>query len=387
MGIFDRFNFNKQETIGSPKMPVQTGREEFGSMSFSMETDLPVIKEVRNKDWVEYGYDNLYPQYLQQLFNTSPTHQAIVKTKSLMIVGDGYSIESDHLDEKAKMEVAQLINQINNQMYETTLDQQLYGAFAYEIIWSLDFKRIIKVNRVDPATLRSGKYKENFVDCWYYSRDWSNRQEEIKEIYSFEESDGENFRQLLYVPCQTVSNEYYGEPSYLAGIDWINLEASTGLYYKSLIENGFNPSILVKFYRKPKNKEERDSIVNGLKKSYGGVKNSGKAMVVFSDGKELAPDIEPIANQNVDKQFTVIADQITTKILTAGRVTTPEMFGIAVPGQLGTGDFGVKVAAFNAFVVKPEQRVIENTVNRILLANGYDVNYRITPLTFDIPQK
>jgi hypothetical protein len=109
MGIFDRFNFNKQETIGSPKMPVQTGREEFGSMSFSMETDLPVIKEVRNKDWVEYGYDNLYPQYLQQLFNTSPTHQAIVKTKSLMIVGDGYSIESDHLDEKANMEVAQLI--------------------------------------------------------------------------------------------------------------------------------------------------------------------------------------------------------------------------------------------------------------------------------------
>ena len=386
MGILDRFNFSK--ATPEPTQPTKNvDREHFGSMSFTMETDLPVIKEVRNKDWVEYGYDNLYPQYLQQLFNTSPTHQAIVKTKSLMIVGNGYTIESEHLDEKAKMQVAQLINQVNNQMYETTLDQQIYGAFAYEIIWSLDFKRIIKVNRVDPATLRSGKYKENFVDCWYYSRDWSNRHEDIKEIYAFEESDGENFRQLLYVPCQTVSNEYYGEPSYLAGIDWINLEASTGLYYKSLIENGFNPSILVKFYRKPKNKEERDAIVNGLKKSYSGVKNSGKAIVVFSDGKELAPDIDPIASQNVDKQFTVIADQITTKILTAGRVTTPELFGIAVPGQLGTGDFGIKVAAFESFVVRPEQRVIENTVNRILLANGFDVKYKITPLTFQIPQK
>jgi hypothetical protein len=386
MRLLNLFNLGKQEEQVTP-MPQIKGREEFGSMSFTMETDLPVIKEVRGKDWVEFGYDNLYPQYLQKLFNTSPTHQAIVKTKSLMIVGDGYTIDDSHLDEKAKMQVQQLINQINNQMYETTLDQQLYGAFAYEIIWSLDFKRIIKVNRVDPATLRSGKFCENFVDKWYYSRDWTNRQEDIKEIYSFEEADGENFRQLLYVPCQTVSNEYYGEPSYMASIDWINLEASTGLYYKSLIENGFNPSILVKFYRKPKNKEERDAIVNGLKKSYGGVKNSGKAMVVFSDGKELAPDIEPINAQNVDKQFTVIADQITTKILTGGRVTTPELFGIAVPGQLGTGDFGVKVASFNAFVVRPEQRVIENTVNRILLANGFDVKYSIKPLDFNLPQK
>lgn len=385
MGLLNLFNFSKQEQVAVT--PQVRGREEFGSMSFTMETDLPVIKEVRGKDWVEYGYDNLYPQYLQKLFNTSPTHQAIVKTKSLMIVGDGYTIEDSHLDEKAKMQVQQLINQVNKQMYETTLDQQIYGAFAYEVIWSLDFKRIIKVNRVDPATLRSGKFSENFVEKWYYSRDWTNRHEDIKEIYSFEEADGENFRQLLYVPCQTVSNEYYGEPSYMASIDWINLEASTGLYYKSLIENGFNPSILVKFYRKPKNKEERDAIVNGLKKSYSGVKNSGKAMVVFSDGKELAPDIDPINAQNVDKQFTVIADQITTKILTGGRVTTPELFGIAVPGQLGTGDFGVKVSSFNAFVVRPEQRVIENTVNRILLANGFDVKYKITPLEFNLPQK
>ena len=100
MGIFDRFNFSK--TTPQPTQPVKNAdREEFGSMSFSMETDLPVIREVRNKDWVEYGYDNLYPHYLQQLFNTSPTHQAIVKTKSLMIVGDGYTIETNHLDEKA----------------------------------------------------------------------------------------------------------------------------------------------------------------------------------------------------------------------------------------------------------------------------------------------
>jgi len=384
MGITDIFKFGSNKpTEAKPTTSAPRGREEFGSMSFTMETDLPVIKEMRGKDWVQYGEDNLYPQYLQQLFNTSPTHQAIIKAKSLMVAGEGYEMNDSHLSETDKINVKKIINQVERQMYETTMDQQLYGAFAYEVIWSLDFSKIIKVNRVDPATLRSGKLENNFVDCWYYSRNWADRQQEIKEIYSFEEADGENFRQLLYVPCQTVSNEYYGEPSYLAAIDWINLEASTGLYYKSLIENGFNPSILVKFYRKPKSKEERDSIVGGLKKSYGGVKNSGKAMVIFSDGKELAPDVEPISTQNVDKQFTVIAEQITTKILTGERVTTPELFGIAIPGQLGTGDFAAKVAAFDKFVVTPDQRVIESTVNRILLANGYDVKFRIKKISYN----
>ena len=386
MALKDIFKFGSSkptETTQSQDSTSKAGREVFGSMSFAMETDLPVIKEMRGKDWVLYGEDNLYPQYLQQLFNTSPTHQAIVKAKSLMVAGNGYTIQDSHLSETDKIQVQKLINQIQAQMYETTMDEQMYGAFAYEIIWSLDFSKIIKVNRVDPACLRSGKMENNFVDCWYYSRNWADRQEEIKEIYSFEESDGENFRQLLYVPCQTVSNEYYGEPSYLAAVNWINLESSTGLYYKSLIENGFNPSILVKFYRKPKSKEERDSIVSGLKKSYAGVKNAGKMLAIFSDGKDLAPDVDPIATQNVDKQFTIIAEQITQKIMIGERVTSTEILGLATPGQLGSGDFDQKVKVFQKLVIAPEQRTIEQTVNRILLTNGYNVDYKIIPFNFN----
>jgi hypothetical protein len=375
------FNFSKSKSKTESESLTSTGPDEFGSMSLALQTDLPIIKETQNKDWVNYGIDNLYPEFLKELFNMSPTHQAIIKTKSLMVVGDGFIVDTDHLNEADKVHVNQLVTQIDRSLYETSLDQQLYGAFAYEIIWSLDFKRIIKVNRVDPSQLRSGKYQENFIDKWYFSRDWSNRREDIKEIYSFEESDGQNYRQLLYVPCQQVSNEYYGEPNYQAAVNWINLEAQTGTYYKSLIENGFNPSIMVKFYRKPASKEERSDIVKGLKKSYGGVKNTGKAMVIFSDGKELAPDIDPIATQNVDKQFTVIADQIVTKILTGERVVTPELFGIMVPGQLGSGDFENKVKAFQKFTIRPEQRIIEQTVNRILLTNGFDVNFKLNPFT------
>ena len=55
-------------------------------ISLSIMVDLPRIKESRNKVYVEYGVDNLYPEFLKDLYSSSPTHNAIVKTKSLMVV-------------------------------------------------------------------------------------------------------------------------------------------------------------------------------------------------------------------------------------------------------------------------------------------------------------
>jgi hypothetical protein len=164
-------------------------------------------------------------------------------------------------------------------------------------------------------------------------------------------------------------------------MDWITLESQVGLYYRSLIENGFNPSMVVKFYRKPASQEERDDVVSGLKRSFGGVKRAGKAIVMFSDGKELSPDVTPIEVSNVDKQFTIISDQITQKILTGERATTPELFSIMVPGQLGNGDFETKVKCFTKFVVQPDQRVFENAVNDILKLNGFNIHYKLKPFT------
>ena len=380
MSFLENIGLKKKASIS---VDVKDGGDAVGGFSLSAVTDLPKIKENRNSEWVNYGDDNLYPEYLKDMYNTSPTHNAIVKTKSLMVVGDGYTWDDTLLNERQKIEVIKILQDIDRDSYEYSLDYQLQGAMAFEIIWSLDFSKVVMVNRIDVSKLRSGKFEDGKVEEWYYKRDWSDRREEAVCIYSLDLSDRENHRQLLYIPGQMVSNEYYGEPSYLSAMDWITLESQVGLYYRSLIDNGFNPSVVVKFYRKPNSPEERNEIVSGLKSTYGGVKKAGKVMVLFSDGKELAPDVEPVAVQNVDKQFTVISDQITTKILTGERATTPELFGIATPGQLGTGDFETKMKVFEKWVIRPDQRIYEKAVNEILKLNGYDVNFKLNPLTIN----
>lgn len=351
------------------------------SITMAIQTDLPYIHADRTNEWVNYGDDNLYPEYLKDLYNTSPTHNAIVKTKAEMVVGEEWTYDTTLLSEADNIKILSILSQIERDKLPLSLDYQIFGAMAFEIIWSLDFSRIVEVNRIDVSKLRSGKYEDGYVTEWYYKRDWSDRREEAICIYPLDRSDREHHRQLLYVPNQKVSNDYYGEPSYTGAMDWITLESQVGLYYRSLLENGFNPSLLIKFYRKPNSQEERDTIIGGLKRSFGGVKNSGKVMTLFSDGKDLAPDITPIEVQNVDKQFTVIAEQITQKILTGERATTPELFGLSIPGQLGSGDFETKVKCFNRFVIKPDTLKFEKTINEILKLNGFDINLVITPFT------
>lgn len=381
------FNFGKKDVKQTETVINNNGSDMVNSvMEFGLQTSLPTIKESKNKDWVDYGDDNDYPSYLEDLYSNSPTHQAIIDTKSLLIAGNGYEINKDKLSVEQQMDLMKILeftdgtNDIETVISMVAKDNELYGAFCLEVIWSLDFSNITKITRISPKHIRCGKYDDGVIEEYFYSRDWSNRREEIKPIAAFNLNDDKHHRQLIYVGTQKVSNEYYGEPSYLASVNWIDLESQTGLYYRSLIENGFNPSVVVKFYRKPSSQEERDEVVRGLKSSFGGVKNSGKAVVMFSDGKELAPDIDPIQVSNVDKQFTVIADQIVTKILTGGRVTTPELFGISVPGKLGTGDFLTQVETFIKFVITPPQKVIERTFDKLFKINGLNVDFKIKPL-------
>lgn len=378
MNIFG-YNLSKIDKQPIIETPIKRGMDDIGQVNMSIITDLPLIGFNRTERWVNYGADNLYPEFLKSLYNTSPTHNAIVKTKAQIVVGEGFTYEDDNYDEKDKINILKVIKKIESDIYEYSLDYQIFGAMAFEVIWSLDFTKIVEVNRIDVSKLRSGKYEEGEVTEWYYKRDWTDRREEAVCIYPLDKGDKQNHRQLLYVGAQMVSNEYYYEPSYIGAIDWITLESQCGVYYRGLIEDGFSPTIVAKFYRKPGTQEERDAVMSGLKKNYTGQKGK-KILGIFSDGKELAPDITPIEVSNMDKQFTVIADQITQKIITGERAT-PELCGIAIPGQLGNGDFDTKVKVFSKFVIRPDQRIFEKAVNDILMMNGFDVKFKFNPFT------
>ena len=67
-------------------------RKHFESFNFaSVEIPQPSETISNGRGWVSFGDDNLYPQFLISLSNRSSLHASILKQKSMLIGGQGFS--------------------------------------------------------------------------------------------------------------------------------------------------------------------------------------------------------------------------------------------------------------------------------------------------------
>lgn len=381
------FNFKKEKE--KPEMAL------VDLFKFAM-PEIPLISESRNKEYVNYGADNLYPEKLSSLLNQSAIHNSIVLGKAAMMAGKGFFINGAKTPEENKLKYDALPvntkiaydNFLNNQHDELdiqeivqfcSLDYQTYGSYAIEIIWNTDFTQIVRLKYVEVKNIRSGKLINNKITEYFYSRDWSQAQNKAYKpvsIPAFDIDDKEHYNQLIYVKNGTL--QYYGEPFYKGSLTWINIDAKMANFHLSNIENGFAPSMSIKFYQKPDSPEKQAHIVSQIKKQYSGGSNAGKALIFFSDGKDLAPDVEAINVSNLDKQYLALSELATQNILTGAAVTSPLLFGIAVPGSLGGNtELDISYKIFNNSVITPDRIKIEKVINKILKINKIDVTITI----------
>jgi hypothetical protein len=142
-----------------------------------------------------------------------------------------------------------------------------------------------------------------------------------------------------------------------------------GEYNLAAINNGFSPSIVFKFYKKP-TPEERRMNADAIKAQHGGAKNAGKAIILYSDGKDLAPDIDTLDATNIDQRLLQVADQIVQQIVTAHRAH-PQLLGIQTPGKLGySSELLQSWEIFDAMVIRPERKLILDAFKEVLIYNG-----------------
>lgn len=386
--------FSKQQPVAAPVKHEAPLTDLLSVMNFSR-PEVPVIKESSNREWVTFGEANDYPQRLMAYTDTSAIHNAIVTQKALMVAGAGISVDGVPVrDMDWTAENQAVLNMLGNGgddlhevLSKVAMDYELFGAYALEVVWSLDFTRIVRVKHVDVSKLRSGKFNEDgAVDTYWYSRDWSNVRTHVPvPLQSYWAQHAEKaYNQIIYKRNAKPGFDYYGMPSYSGALSWIQIDTQLSKFHLSNIENGFNPSMSVKFYQKPGSNEEQQDIYRSIKRQFSGVGNTGKAMIFFSDGKELSPDIEPINVQNLDKQYISLAEQAVSQILSGHRVTSPELMGIAVPGKLGNSDLPTAYAIFNKTVIGPDRLAIEKSINEIARVNGIKAELTLTefnPLT------
>lgn len=339
------------------------------------------VETINRRGFVNYGEDNLFPDYLISLMNRSAKHNAILKRKTLMISGNGF--EKEGLDQSAVNFLANPYSDMNLDeiVRLITMDYELFGAFTLEIIYSKDRTRIAQINYLPVNKVRISECRK-FV---YYSDDWTklNKFAPIKKPI-FDATDMSQ-SQILYVREYKPGNEFYATPDYLPIIPYCELEYEICLFHLNQVKNGFAPSMAITFKNGVPSDDEMKDIINQLQNDFQGAMNSGKVFFLFSDGADRAPEINPINLNNSDERFVELNKEITQGILTGHGVTNPGLFGISTPGELGQKNVILEsLEIFQSTYIEPRQRMIERTFDRLMRINGSSSNLKLIKYNLDL---
>lgn len=325
-------------------------------------------RETANKmGFVNYGDDNLFPQYLVDLFHSSATHNALSTTIAMMIFGEGF--DATTLEGRLAFDQWNL----NDELRKACLDFKIQGGFALEVNWSIDRTTIANVSHLPFENIRSGFVNEDeIVETYYYSKDWSNKQEEPVEIHRFHKEMNIEFpTQILYVKPFSPGSFYYPKPDYVGSINYIELDKEIGVYHINNMKNGMSPSFSIHFKNGIPPQEERNRIRMDIERQLSGASNAGKFIVTYSDDPDRKPDFEPFQLSDAHNQYQFLSEEVTSKIMVGHRVTSPQMFGVAVPGKLGGGgELAEASELFEKNVIAPARQVVTEAVKTLLNAAG-----------------
>ena len=319
------------------------------------------------RGWVNYGDDNLFPQYLIDLYKSSATHNALCTSIAYMIYGDG--VQADTLEARLKIEEWGLQDEVR----KACLDLKIQGGFALELVYSIDRTTVSKVRHCPFENIRTAEVDEDEnLEFVYYSKDWSDQREEPQEVKTFDPEQKNEFPvQILYVKPFSPGSYYYPKPDYIGSIDYIELDKEIGKYHINNIKNGLAPSFTIHFKNGVPAQEERRRIRNDIERQLAGATNAGKFIVTYSDSPDRKPDFEPFPLSDADKQYQFLSTEVSDKIMVGHRVVSSAMFGVKTAGQLGnTQELEIASELFDKQVIKPYQRIVKDALSSIFTAAG-----------------
>tara|TARA_R110001606_G_scaffold214282_2_gene362093 strand:+ start:2286 stop:3440 length:1155 start_codon:yes stop_codon:yes gene_type:complete len=381
------FNFGK-ETVEAPIPEIGNFSAYDGSVADALNMRIEVD---RSRGIYTFGRRNDYPDLLVDLYDNSPTHQAVINRTALMIAGDGQEAEirSEELVDRVQIEM--LINHPNlNEslsqiLHKVGRDVKLHGRYAIECVWNEAHDKVVELKHVDAGGVRIGVLnEEGKVPFYKYSEDWNDSNYKITTYFPFDKN-GAGSRQLIYVQLMRSGHLYYGLPDYYAAINWIDLESQIGVSHSESAKNGFSPKVAVIFPAKPESIEIEKKTMDNLNKTYSGSRGK-KIMGIFSPRPELMPIIQPLNVDMLHKQYQEIDGQTERKILTGHGVVSPMLFGISTSNGFGSNADELRMSyhIYEKTVVAPYQRMVEDSLNRVLSASGNTNRIVINPYTLGL---
>lgn len=325
----------------------------------------PFIDRRSRRQWVKFGYDNLYPQMCLDLANSSPLQKAILENKLSYMFGAGIADTVDNIF------TPNLQESWSDLLYKCMTDYVYLNAFAVQVILNESGNRFSFYHQpVDQ--IRLGNYtEENIIEKAYLNTDWANtNRNQVIEIKMWgSETPKKGERYLMYFKKHQLGEYYYAVPQWMSAANYIACDAALSAYYNNYVRNNFSANLCIKYPTEPDESKKKELYEN-LMASFGGSENAGNILLLFGENG-VNPEISSIESVNADLYNSVV-DTVKLAIVSANRLTSPILAGISTSSGFSSKSDEIIAATvqYRLTVINSDRQFILGKFNDLLSMNG-----------------
>jgi len=350
----------------------------------------PKVVESSTNEWVGFGADNNYFQYIIDRYNGSATNNAAINGISQMIFGKGLDALNSSKNPESYARMISLLKK--DDVRKNCYDLKLTGQTAIQIVFSNNGTKVEKVTHFPIETLRAEKCGEDDdkVKAYFYHPDWTNiKPSDVPlRIPAFNSKpNGHHDIEILYIKPYRAGMFYYATPDYQGCLQYAELEEEVSNYHINNVQNSMAPSMLINFNNGVPDEATQTLTENKIKSKFSGSSNSGKFILAFNDNKESAADITPVQLSDAPQQYQFLAEEAQRKIMVGHRVISPMLMGIKDSTGLGNNAEELKTATIlmDNTVIRPFQELLIDGYTQILAVNNISLKLyfkTLQPLEF-----
>jgi len=365
-------------------MSRRNNKSEIEVVSLSKYTT-PVVEEVKNKEWVMYGEDNNYFQWLIDRSTKSTTNGGIINSMVRMIYGKGL----DATDSNRKPEQYAQMKTIfsKDALRGVIMDRKLLGMGAFQINYKGG--QVNKALHFPMNTLRAEKCNEDGeIEAWYYHPNWAEFKASDKPLRIPSFGFGNGKENEIYVVAPYVAGySYYPPVDYQGALPYAVLEEEIADYLINDTLNGFSGTKVINFNNGVPDEEKRREIKRDVMNKLTGARGE-KVIVAFNNNKEGATTVEDLPLNDAPQHYEYLSRECQEKLIVGHKVTSPMLLGIRTGNNgLGNNADEIKTASllYDNLVIRTFQEELLDVIDEILAVNSISLNTyfkTIQPLEF-----
>jgi DNA-binding MarR family transcriptional regulator len=273
------------------------------------------------------------------------------------IVGNGWAGEQPIVKQVNREET------LNDLTKKVALDIELFGGAYIQVIWSVMGEQIAELWHCDYTKIRTNKDNTQF----WYKEDWkATRNQEKAEIYNAFNPKNPVGVQILYVKEYRPGMNVYSLPGYFGALNYIESDVEVSKHVLGNAQTGFSASKLITLPNGEPSPDEKRAVSRQFDNMYTGA-DGKKYLLAFVNDATRKPIVDDLGASDLTKEdFGRVDELIQNNIFSGHQITSPDLFGIAVPGQLGNRQqMRDSYEIFNNTYIRYKQMQLEGVFNML----------------------